>query len=165
MRWFGFIFTLLGLTILQFGEFSRIISIGSISAQPEFLIVLMLIYVCNSNRYDSIIIAFSAGFMYDLGHGILGPGMLTIGVLGTLLAHIREALVLDNYKFKAILAFILSAVILFCVYLITIIKTDETLPNLFTSVFANALYSAIITPVLWWAFQKIGLFQYPNRKR
>nr|MBC8482120.1 hypothetical protein [Planctomycetota bacterium] len=105
MRWLRFGFLIVLLSILQI-DFVRIISVGGV--YPNLLLVAMVFFALSSTTTDAIITSFSIGLAVDMinvGH-VMGPGILSFGLLGTLLAYLNRVVEIRGIGFEVLTVFI-----------------------------------------------------------
>lgn len=149
MRWFRFAAITLLITILHAAL------INSMPINPNLLIILMVFFAIFADSKDAIITSFSIGLAADL----IGPGMgtmfLSFGLTGSLLTYLNRTFAIRKMIYQAVAIFIASIVIAFLAHFLIMIKSQITAENIFTSVIAPAIYSAIVGPFLflpiaWW---------------
>ncbi|MCE5185740.1 MAG: rod shape-determining protein MreD [Planctomycetaceae bacterium] len=151
MRWFSFITILFGATLLEAGDLLNVFAVTGWYVRPSILITLLLYYslVC---RYDeAIVTSFFIGFAADLAShaGVMGPHMLCYGILGVILNQTSQMIIMKRAIYKASFVFLAYMLAESAANWMENIKLGETREDMMSILFLTALYSAVISPLIW----------------
>ncbi|MHC4988840.1 MAG: rod shape-determining protein MreD [Planctomycetota bacterium] len=149
MRWLAFIVILLIATLLEAGNLLNVFAIGGWMIRPSILITLLVYYSFSSRSREAVICAFAIGFAADLTAPVMGPHMICFGLLGILLNQSAQVILARRAVHKAM--------IIFAVYFVTetfshwlgLLKGIPAQNNYYSILFFTAVYSAVISPVIW----------------
>ncbi len=152
MRWFRFALLLLAATLLQ----ATLVDAFSVKdVKPDLHLILLVLFVVYSKGRDVIIASFTIGFAADLTGAVMGPSLVSFGLVGTLLGYLSHIVVLRQMPHQAVVIFvtgILTGVIIYC---LTWMKSPGIAGDIVGLVFSRSLYSGIVGPFLflpcaWW---------------
>lgn len=149
MRWFSFILILLVATLLEAGNMLNVFAIGGWTIRPSILITLFVFYAFSCESHDAIICSFVIGFAADLTTEVMGPHMICFGLLGLLLNHSNQILFAKRAIYKALIVFAVYLIAETFSYWLGFLKGLDAQGNYYSILFFTALYSAIISPIIW----------------
>ena len=90
MRWLRFAVLILIAVLIQAGV------LMNLTIRPDLLIILLVFFAVHSNPYHAIITSFTIGFAADLIGPAIGPQIISFGLLGSALAHLRKVVAVRN---------------------------------------------------------------------
>jgi rod shape-determining protein MreD len=157
MRWFRFAAITLVVTILQ-TSLVGVIAFLRPEVKPDLLVILLVFFAIHSGPHDAIITSFVIGLAADLSNpirGLMGPQIISFGVLGTLLSDVHGVISIRRMPYQAATIFIMGALTALLSYLLTLFRADSVAANLTAEALWQPLYSAIIgpflfVPIAWW---------------
>jgi rod shape-determining protein MreD len=155
MRWFRFAVLVLVATILQTSLVGMISLQG---AKPDLLLILLVFFAISIDPRDTIVASFAIGFAADLSNpvrGLMGPQIISFGVLGTLLSDVHSIISIQRMTHQGIAIFVMSVVTALLSYLLTFFRAEPTAAHFAAQLLWQPLYSAILGPFLffplaWW---------------
>ena len=170
MRWVSFFIMLLAATLLEAGNLLNLFAIGGWYIRPSILITMLVYYALACRAHDAIICSFLIGFAADLtggANGLVGPHMLCFGMLGLLLNHCNQILLLQRAHFKAVIVLLVYIVAETLAYWLGLIKGQDSRGAYYSIILFTGIYSAIIAPVVWSILASLtgGLRQHHSRTR
>ena len=149
MRWFSFVIILLIAALLEAGNLLNVFAIGGWTVRPSLLITLLAFYSFSCRPRDAIICSFIIGFTADLAGDIMGPHMICFGLLGLLLNQSNQILFAKRAIYKAILVFVIYVIAETFSHWLGLLKGLDTKDSYYSILLFTAVYSAIISPVIW----------------
>lgn len=149
MRWFSFTIILLVATLLEAGNLLDVAAFGDWGIRPGILITLLVYYALTCRMNEAISCSFLIGLAADMSDGLLGPHMICYGLMGVLLNQASNTLSMKRATHKALFIFLTFMVTETCAYWLSILKTHESRTNIYSILFFTAMYSAIISPLIW----------------
>ncbi len=149
MYWIRFIIFVLIAAILNAGNLSSVIAIGSANIKPDLLLILLVFIAANSSSFDAIIASFVIGLFADISGSAIGPAMISFGLFGSLISQMRKVIIMKRMVHQAIAIFAIGLFGGCLTQILIFLKTGQKTPNLTTVIFATALYSAVIGPIVW----------------
>ena len=160
MRWVRFAVFILIATLLQ-DSLVKIIAISDSNIKPDLLLISLVFFAIYYDTTEAMIISFIIGFASDLIGGPMGPGIISFGIFGTLLAYLHRVVALKSRPYQAFAIFIVGIAIGITIYLLGFLKGQPPLPNIWSFIFFTSLYSAVLGPFFflpcaWWMRIKEG---------
>jgi rod shape-determining protein MreD len=163
MRWVRFAVLVLVASLLQTGLVGAL-AILRADLKPDLLLILLVFFALRSNSTDAIIAAFALGFAADLSNPIagrlMGPRILSFGVVGTLLSDLNGTLSPRRPIYQAITIFLTGSLTAGLSYLLAFLRTGAGPASLATGCLWQPLYSAVLGPFLFlpvgWCMQMYG---------
>lgn len=149
MRWVSFAFVLLIATLLEAGSLLNVFAIGGWYIRPGILITLLVFYSFSCQSRDAIICSFVIGFAADLTGDVLGPHIICFGLLGLLLNQSNQILFARRAVYKAIIVFAVYLIAETFSHWLGLFKGLDTKDSHYSIMFFTALYSAVISPIIW----------------
>ena len=165
MRWLRFTLILLLASLLQAGGLSDFIAVTAMRIKPDFLLMLLVFFAINCDAYDAIITSFAIGFAADITGTVMGPFILTFGILGSVLTHIRQVILLKQTLHQAIIIFFMGLLVAGVAKLLALFKIQSGLGYSFWHLAGTALYSALLWFLIKWVVQTIGKWAGTGRGR
>lgn len=155
MRWFRFAVLVSLATVLQASL------LANLNIRPDLLLVLLVFFAIHCNTSDAIITSFTIGFAADLIGRTMGPQIISFGLFGTLLAHLRRVITIRRMPYQALAIFATAFMAGVLAHGLNLLKGEPGAPNMYGVMFGTALYSGIVGPFLflpsaWWMHIKAG---------
>lgn len=152
MHWFRFAVLLILATVLQAGLLDVISVSGT---RPDLLLVLLVFFAIYCDVDDAIITSFSIGFAADIIGTSMGPGILSFGLLGTILCYLTRFFSIKTMPLQAFVTFIFGFIIAYLSSFLSYFQNQMPIQYLYGSLLGTPLYSAVIGPFLflpiaWW---------------
>lgn len=120
------------------------------------LLIMLIYFAIFADSYDAVIISFAIGFAADISGMVLGPHIISFGLIGSGIAHIRKFILLKSTGQQAI-AILVSGILSEVIAMLFIhLKASDMLKAGFSEVFAVSLYSAILWFLLKWPVKTVG---------
>lgn len=156
MHWVRFALLILIASVLQQTGLMGVLAIRGV--RPDLLLVFLVFFATRSHSTDAVIAAFAIGFMADLispSMGVMGPRIISFGILGTLLSDIQGIISLRRPVHYAATVFMASILVAGLSHLLTFLRADAVTASPAVQFFWQPLYSAIVGPFLavpagWW---------------
>jgi len=172
MRWLRFAALVLVATILQ-TSFVGVIHIWEPDIKPNLLLILLVFFAIYSGPQDAVIASFSIGFAADLSSPVrelMGPQIISYGVLGTLLSDVHGIISIRRMPHQAIAIFVAGVLTALLSYLLTFFRAESVATRLSAELLWQPLYSAVIGPFLflpiaWWMRITTKGRRYGGRRR
>lgn len=156
MRWWRFTFFVVLVAVLQASAAMNLLSLTDMRIRPDILLILLVYFAVSCDSFDAVITSFALGFAADITGMVLGPHIITYGLIGTLLAHIRKVILLKNTRQQA-LAILATGIVTEVIALaLTHLKAPELAKTGAFKIFAVAAYSAILWFLLKWLVSTAG---------
>ncbi|MHC4657687.1 MAG: rod shape-determining protein MreD [Planctomycetota bacterium] len=158
MRWLRFAVLILIVTVLQAGL------LENLRIKPDLLLILVVFFAIYCNSFDAIITSFTIGFAADIiAPVMMGPKIISFGLLGTLLAYLHRVIATRKMSYQALAIFIVAFLAGLLAHLLTFLKGGPTAPDFYT-LFWTSLCSALVGPFLflpsaWWMHIKTHRFR------
>ena len=154
MRWFRFAVLLLVATVLQAGLVD-VVAVTGLNIKPDLLLILLTFFAVYCNTTEAIITSFTIGFAADIIGSAMGPQTISFGLFGTLLAHLHRVITIRKMLHQSLAIFIIALLAGASAYLLSFLKDQSAVSNMYTTLFGTSLYSAIVGPFLflpcaWW---------------
>ena len=162
MRWVRFAVLIVIVTVLQ-ASYTDIVAFKNI--KPDLLLILMVFFAIYCNTFDAIITSFAIGFAADIIGPAMGPGIISFGLIGTLLANLRRVITITKMPYQSLAIFACGVLIELLMVFLAFLKKQPTAQNVYSVLFWASLYSAIIGPFLflpaaWLMRMKIQRFSH-----
>ena len=157
MHWLRFVGLLVVATLLQ-ADLLNAIEVAGI--KPDLLLILLAFFAVFCEPREAIITSFSIGLASDLIGPSMGPGILSMGLLGTGMCYLSKYVTLQRMPFQALAVFVLGFAVAFAEYILSAAQTQPAYPRTLGAFFGTPLYSAIVgpflfLPVAWWMHIRI----------
>jgi len=157
MHWLRFAVLVVLAALLQ-ADLLEVITIAGI--KPDLLLILLVFFAVYLQTHEAIITSFVIGFMADLIGSSMGPGTISLGLLGSGLSYLSRYISLKRMPFQALAIFLLVLAGTFLAYPLKRIAAQPIYQDLYGELFATALYTAILgpflfLPVAWWMHIRI----------
>jgi rod shape-determining protein MreD len=155
MRWTRFVVFLLITAVLQAGLL-HIIAIPPLNIKPNLFLILLVFFAIHCNTTDAIITSLAIGFVADISIGAaLGSQTISFGLFGTVLAYIHRVITIRSTPLQVVAIFIIGCLIGLLTHFLALLKGLSAVSNIYTTILASALYSAVVGPFLflitaWW---------------
>ncbi len=147
MRWVRFAVLIVVAAVLQ-ASLADVVAIKNI--KPDFLLILVVFFAIYCNTFDAIITSFAIGFAADLSIGTaMGPQMISLGLIGTLLANLRRIITIGKMPYQSLAIFATGIVSGLLAVFLSYLKKHPPTENVYTILLWTSLYSAIIGPFLF----------------
>ena len=145
MHWIRFAILLCVTAVLQ-AALVDVVAIRDI--EPNLMLILLVFFCIFGNSTEAIITSFTIGFGADLVGPAMGPGMVSYGVLGTVMAYVNRVVALSSKPGQGIAIFILGLGTGLLSDALTMAKSLPVEPDIWVQNLATAGYSAVIGPFL-----------------
>lgn len=152
MRWFRFAVLILAATILQTGLMG-ILAVTGADVQPDLLLILLVFFAVRCSPADAVVTSFAIGFAADLISpvmGLMGPRIISYGVVGTLLSDLHSIISTRRAAYQAVTIFLVGLTTAGLTYLLTLLRAEAAPGNLYAELLGRPLYSALVGPLLSW---------------
>jgi rod shape-determining protein MreD len=158
MYWFRFAVLIVVVTVLQ-ASFVDAVTISLRDIKPDLLLICLVFFALYSNTYDAILASFIIGFASDISISaasrFMGPGIISFGITGTLLAYLRSVVTINKMPYQSLAIFAAGFIAAIICHLLSLIKSPSTSVSMYVLMFGSPLYSAVIGPFLflpfaWW---------------
>lgn len=151
MQWLRFAVLLCVVTVVQAGLLEHF------DIRPDLLLILLVFFAVYSDTSHAIITSFIIGLAADIivFGSLVGPKMISFGLCGTLLAYLHRVIAIRRISYQAV-AIILAAVLTAAAaHSLALLRGQQTPTNLFSTLLATPLFSAVVGPFLflpfaWW---------------
>jgi len=158
IRWIKFFFVVLLLTLADAGNLLNMISVGALHIKPDLLLIAMVFFAMNIDATDAIATSFVIGFAADISGAVMGPCMITFGVLGSLISQLQKVVLMKRMIHQGAVIFFIALVAGAMVQLLTFFKTHEPIPNVYRMIAGGALYTAVAGPFVWMLLSRSALW-------
>ncbi len=160
MNWFRFAILILVATVLQ-AEFIDVIAIKDVT--PDLLLILLVFFAVYCDTTEAIIASFSIGFAADLIGPVMGAGLISFGIFGTLLAYLHRVIAIRKMSHQSLVIFIVSLLSGLLIHFLAFLKKQPLSTNMIAVLFGASLYSGLVGPFLflpsaWWMRIKTNQF-------
>jgi len=152
MRWFRFAVFISLVTVLQ-ASLVDLVAVTNI--KPDLLLILLVFFAVSCNTSEAIITSFAIGFAADIIGPAMGSRIISFGLFGTALAYLHCAIAIRKMPYQAIAIFTIGILAGVLAHLLTLLKGQQTAPNIYVLLFGSSLYSSLVGPFLflpaaWW---------------
>jgi rod shape-determining protein MreD len=152
MRWPRFAVFILVVTTLQASIVLDWLAVTNLNIRPDLLLILVVFFAVRCSSYDAIIISFIAGLAADLIGPPIGPHIISFGLLGSMLAHIRGIVIINSTFHQVIAIFLTGLLAESLARLLACLAGSPLTANTVGIIFGTASYSAVIWLFLGWLF-------------
>ena len=156
MRWVRFSIVLLVVTVLNAGNLLNTVAIGGLSIKPDLLLIIMVFFAANCPAFEAIIASFAIGLAADISGAVMGPAVITFGILGSLISQMRKVIIMKRMIHQAFAIAITAMLAGTLTQILSSFKTDQARSNAFVVLFGTAIYSGIIGPLIWVVFSAMA---------
>ena len=156
MRWIRLSVFILLVTILQASNLLDLIAVTELHIKPDFLLILMVFLALNCSYEHAIITSFATGFAADLIGSVMGPYIISFGCLGSLVAHIRSVITVNNVLLQSVTIFVTSILVGILAQVLSLLKGQAITFDTYTMLFGRSLYSAVFWPFVFWFYTAVG---------
>ena len=153
MRWVRFSLLVIFITIIQAGVLAKF------DVKPDILLILLVFFSVYSTTRDAIITSFAIGFCADLIGNVMGPGILSYTIFGTILAYMHQVIAIRKIHHQVISIFLVGLFAGLFTALLALLKNQDFNVELVKDIFWISIYSSIVGPFLfppftWWMRMK-----------
>jgi len=148
VHWLRFSILVLAASILQ-TNLVEVCAITSAQVKPNLLLILLAFFSIYCNPYDVIITSFIIGLCADLIGPAIGPQMISFGIIGTLVAELRQFVVLDRIPQQMLAIGVAGFLTAALAALLYPIKEVSLTVHLNGYLLWQPLYSACVGPFLF----------------
>lgn len=156
MKWWRFTFVIIFAAVLQTSAAMNLLSLTNLRIKPNILLILLVYFAVYCDVYDAVIISFALGFAADITGTVLGPHLISYGVIGAAIAHIRKIILMKTTRQQAMAVFAAGILAETIALILMEFKASELMKTGTFEVFAVAVYSAILWFLVKWPVTKIG---------
>jgi rod shape-determining protein MreD len=156
MKWWRITILIIFVAVLQTSAAMDLLSLTSLQIKPNILLILLIYFAVYCDVYDAVIISFALGLAADITGMVLGPHIISYGVIGTAAAHIRKVILLKNTRQQAAAIFVTGILTEIVVLILTRLKAPELATAGALEIFAVGVYSAILWFLIKWPVVTVG---------
>ena len=156
MKWWRFTFVIILVAVLQASAAMELFSLTSLRIKPDILLILLVYFAVYCDSYDAVIISFALGFAADMTGMVLGPHIISYGIIGASAAHIKKMILLKSTGQQAMAVFVAGILAETVALLFMHLKAAELIKTGLPEIFAAALYSAILWFLIKWPVMALG---------
>ena len=156
MRWFRFLIILLVMTLLNAGNLLNTIAVTDSNIRPNLLLILLVFFALNCDGIEAVIVSFTIGFAADISGTVMGPCFLSYGLIGTLISQFRKVVIMKRVTYQILAISITTLVVGSLVSILMYVKTRESMMNTNTVLLGTAVYSGLVSPVIWVILSKVS---------
>lgn len=151
MRWLRFLGFLFVVTVINASNLRDMVSVSSLSAGPDILLIFMVYFAASCSRPDTILVSFLIGFAVDVSSVtmLIGPYTISYCLLGGLLSLFHKGAIRKRMIYQAIAIFGVGIIGGILAELLTFAKSGSMPADTINVVFLTALYSAVVGPFIW----------------
>ena len=149
MKWLRAALLVCFIAVIQAG-LANALAVTSLNIKPDLLLALMVFFAVSSTSRDAIIISFAMGFAADviaIGQP-MGPRTISFGLIGTMLAHIHNVLVIRKIPHQVVAVFFSGLLALSISNFLTFLANHSVVSHAYIIVLGTSLYSGIAAPFL-----------------
>ncbi|MHB0945731.1 MAG: rod shape-determining protein MreD [Sedimentisphaerales bacterium] len=156
MKWLRFIMLLLFIAVLQSGTVMNIFALTDRHIKPNIFLLLLVYFAINCDSYNAIITSFALGFAADLAGAVMGPHIISYGLVGVAVAYVRNIILMKKTGQQAAAIFVAGIFVELIAVLLTGFKASGLAKADGMEIFAVAVYSAILWFMLKWPLTAAG---------
>jgi rod shape-determining protein MreD len=149
MRWLRFSILLLIITLLDAGRLLDVMSVGTLHIRPMLLLILLIFFAVRCDTEEAIITSFSIGFAVDITGSVMGPYMLSFGMLGSFISLFRKSELAQGMVYQFFLVLMIGGLSVMIAEGLIALKTGEASLQTFIAFGGAVVYSAVIGPFVW----------------
>lgn len=149
MRWFRFLIILLILTLLNAGNLLNTIAVTEMNIRPNLLIALLVFFALNCDAREAVIVSFAIGLAADISGPVMGPGLISYGLVGTLISQVRKVVIMKRIIYQILAIAVSALVVESLINVLTFVKVRELMINVNIVLVGTAVYSGLISPAVW----------------
>ncbi len=149
MKWFRFAFLITAAAVIQSSALMNVVSLTDMHIKPDLLLILLVYFAINCDSYDVIIASFAIGFAADITGTLIGPHIISYGIVGTSLAYIRKVILLKHTRQQSLTIFVAGILTYLIAIVLVKLKVSSATGELFRA-FAVSIYSAILWFLIRW---------------
>jgi rod shape-determining protein MreD len=158
MGWVRFAVLVVVAAVLQ-ASLVDVIAVTRFHIKPDLLLVLLVFFAVHCDPTEVIITSFCIGLVADIIGPMMGPRMISFGLIGTLLADLNRVVVLKKMSYQWIAIFLVGFLTASVAWFLAFLRAEAPTSGIYTEFFWTPLYSAIIGPFLfspmqWWMRMK-----------
>jgi len=149
MKWLRAALLVCFIAVIQAG-LANVLAVTSLNIKPDLLLALMVFFTVSSTSRDAIVLSFAIGFAADviaIGQP-MGPRTISFGLIGTMLAHIHNVLVIRKISHQVVAVFFSGLLVFSISNLLTFLANHSAVTHAYTVVLGTSLYSSIAAPFL-----------------
>ena len=144
MKWLRFILLLLFVAVLQSSAVMNIFALTARHIKPNIFLMLLIYFAISCDSYNAIITSFAVGFAADLAGAVMGPHIISYGLVGVAVAYVRNIILLKKTNQQAAAIFAAGIFVELIAVLLTGLKAAGLAKMDGMEIFAIAAYSAIL---------------------
>lgn len=156
MRWLRYAVFILVVTVLQASHLLDLIAVTQFNIKPDLLLILMVFFAVNCGPSEAITLSFATGFAADVIDLPMGQHIITFGLLGSLLAYVRNFIMIRRMLRQSVVIFIISLLAGVLIRLLACLKGQAGIANLYPVLFGSSLYSAVLGPYICSMFSAVA---------
>jgi len=156
MKWLRFTLLIVIVAVLQSSAVMNLLSLTDMRIKPDIFLILLVYFAINCDSYDAIITSFAIGFAADIAGAVMGPHIISYGLIGTAIAHIRKIILLKKTNQQALTIFVTGFLAESAAVLLTGLKASGLSKAGVFEIFTVAAYSAILWFMVKWPITTVG---------
>ena len=156
MKWLRFTLLMVIVAVLQSSAVMNLLSLTDMRIKPDIFLILLVYFAINCDSYDAVITSFAIGFAADIAGAVMGPHIISYGLVGTAVAHIRKIILLKKTNQQALTIFITGLLAGSMAVLLTGLKASGLAKAGVFELFAVTAYSAILWFMIKWPVITVG---------
>ena len=149
MKWLRAALLVCFIAVTQAG-LANALAVTSLNIKPDLLLALMVFFAVSSTSRDAIVTSFAIGFAADviaIGQP-MGPRTISFGLIGTMLAHVHNVLVIRKIPHQVVAVFFSGLLAGSISNFLTFLANHSVVTHAYTVVLGTSLYSSIAAPFL-----------------
>jgi rod shape-determining protein MreD len=169
MKWLRFTLLMIIVAVLQSSAVMNLLSLTDMRIKPDIFLILLVYFAINCDSYDAVITSFAIGFAADIAGAVMGPHIISYGLIGAALAHIRKIILLKKTGQQALAIFITGFLAESIAVLLIGLKASGLAKAGVFEIFAVSAYSAILWFMIKWPvitigkWAGVGVFRFGSR--
>jgi rod shape-determining protein MreD len=160
MRWLRFALLVCITSILQAGFLSNL------NLKLDLLMILLVFFAIYYSSSEAIVTSFTLGFAADIFGQVMGPQMISFGIIGTALSYMNRVIAIKKKSYQAIVIFIATILVSAISGLLNTLKDQSPPPDIYSTVLWTGIISAVAGPFLFipaaWVM-RTNAFRYRKR--
>jgi rod shape-determining protein MreD len=155
-RWLRYAVFVLIAALLQASQLLELIAVTGFNIKPDLLLVLMVFFAITAGPSEAIVLSFATGFAADIINLPIGPYMIAFGLLGALLAYVRNFIIIGRMVGQSVAIFVTSLLANVLSGLLAHLRGQPAPPHMYSVFLGSALYSAVLGPYLCSIFRLVA---------
>jgi len=146
--WVRFFIFVLVLTVFSAGNLFNALGIGSLDIKPNLLLIATVFFAIRCATPDAVAASFAIGFAADLSGAAMGPGMITFGLIGSLMSQLQRVVLMQRIVHQIMSIFIITLAAGTLMQLLLYLKTGDTAMEVAKQILGGARYTGEEEPLV-----------------